>query len=216
LPSEVQGLLYADCRKSLTSGIPAILTALKYESRRASLDGKFYARIDHLVQEVFGGMGYVSLGGYRSQDYKVVSFPGYDPDGKERERDAFYETISHYLKDTRPEPLTDSWFSEFLKATEDFTETLSLLVTERPVAFRVDSWTTRSKNVGVRRLTSKHLGFNYRQIVVVDLTNIHNEAEQKAALEAARELLIRCGEGEIREAKTPRAGGPHSRSRRRS
>ena len=51
LPAEVRGLLYADCRKGLASGIPAILTALKHEARRAEMEYSFSSRVGKLVDE---------------------------------------------------------------------------------------------------------------------------------------------------------------------
>jgi hypothetical protein len=55
LPAEVRGLLYADCRKGLTTGLPSIVTALKHGSRRAEMEHSFSSRVGKLVEGIFGG-----------------------------------------------------------------------------------------------------------------------------------------------------------------
>src|SRR5258708_785633 len=94
LPAEVRGLLYADCRKGLASGIPSILTALKHEARRAEMEHSFSSRVGKLVDEIFGGRGGVFTTEYRGQDWDVVTIPIPDPDGDER--DVFYDVIPDY------------------------------------------------------------------------------------------------------------------------
>ena len=68
LPAEVRGLLYADCRKGLASGIPSILTALKHESRRAEMEHSFSSRVGKLADEIFGGRGGVFTTEYRGAE----------------------------------------------------------------------------------------------------------------------------------------------------
>ena len=53
--------------------LPAILTALKYESRQAALKSAFWSRAETLIREIFGSWGSASLGGeYQSRDYDLV------------------------------------------------------------------------------------------------------------------------------------------------
>jgi hypothetical protein len=47
----VRGLLYADYRVSLDDALPAIVTALQHERRRATMERGFWARADTLIGE---------------------------------------------------------------------------------------------------------------------------------------------------------------------
>jgi hypothetical protein len=190
----VRGLLYADCRKGLASGIPSILTALKHEARRAAMESSFSSRIDKLVEETFEGRGFVSPSLYRGQDWDVVAMPIPDLDGDEQ--DAFYDTIPdyHLSWSGKSKPLDEGWLAEFEKGVEDVPTDFALIVSERPVQFKVDQRSSTFPNVAVRRFKWEHLGMTYRQIVVVDFSGIQEEEQQKAALREAKKLLIECGE----------------------
>jgi len=194
LPAEVRGLLYADCRKGLASGIPSILTALKHEARRAEMEHSFSSRVDKLVEEIFEGRGWCSPSLYRERDWEVVAMPVPDLDGDER--DAFYDAIPDYSRSWRgkPEPLDEGWLAEFERGVEDTQTDFALIVSERPVEFKVDQRSSTFPNVAVRRFKWEHLGMTYRQIVVVDFSGMHEEEQQKAALREAKKLLIECGE----------------------
>lgn len=194
LPAEVRGLLYADCRKGLASGLPSILTALKHEARRADMEYSFSSRADRLVEEVFGGRGFASPGEYRGRDWEIIAMPIPDLDGDER--DAFYDAIPDYHRrwSGEPEPLDESWLIEFERGVEDTQTDFALIVSERPVQFKVDQRSPNFPNVAVRRFKWKHLGMTFRQLVVVDFSAMDNEEQQKAALQEARKLLIECGE----------------------
>ena len=194
LPPEVLGLLYADCRKGLASGIPSILSALEYEARRAEMEHSFSSRVDRLVDEIFGGRGFVSPLQYRGQDWEVITMPSSDVDGEDR--DAFYDTIPDYGRRWRdkPEPLNDDWLAEFERGIEDTNTDFALIVSERPVQFKVDERSSAFPNVAFRRFKWEQLGITYRHIVVVDFSIVTEEEQQKAALQEAKRLLIECGE----------------------
>jgi hypothetical protein len=194
LPAEVRGLLYADCRKGLASGIPSILTALKHEARRAAMEHSFSSRIDRLVEEVFEGRGWASTSEYRGRDREVVAMPIPDLDGDER--DAFYDTIPDYSRSWsgKSEPLDEGWIAEFERGVEDTNTDFALIVSERPMQFKVDERSSAFPNVAFRRFKWEQLGITYRHIVVVDFSVMKEEEQQKAALQEAKRLLIECGE----------------------
>jgi hypothetical protein len=131
-----------------------------------------------------------------------IGKPSSDVDGKER--DAFYDTISDYARSWsgKTEPLDDSWLAEFERGVEDTGTDLALIVSERPVQFKVDQRSSAFPNVAVRRFKWEQLGTTYRQIVVVDLSQIDDEEQQKAALREAKQLLIECGK--YKDAETTR------------
>jgi hypothetical protein len=194
LPAEVRGLLYADCRKGLASGIPSILTALKHEARRAEMEHSFSSRVGKLADEIFGGRGGVFTTEYRGRDWDVVTMPIPDLDGDEQ--DAFYDTIPDYRRSRngKSEPLDEGWLAEFEKGVEDVPTDFALIVSERPVQFKVDQRSSTFPNVAIRRFKWDDLGMTRRQIVVVDFSGTHEEEQQKAALREAKKLLIECGE----------------------
>lgn len=196
LPPEVRGLLYAECRASLDDGIPAIVTALQYESRRATMERGFWAMADKLIAEVFGGTSSVSMSGeYFSRDYNAVSLPIPDDDGNE-EVDVFYDTIPDYRLSSEgtPRPLTEEWWDDFIRSTEEISLDFSLVFTERPVAFRLDATHRESSRVGLRRLRYEEMDLTYRQVVVADVSGVGDEGGQVAALKLAREMLLECAE----------------------
>jgi hypothetical protein len=179
LPPEVIGLLFADCRKGLAQGIPSILTALKHEARRAALDYSFSSRIDKLVEEIFEGKGFCSPVLYRGRDWEIVSMPVGDIDGEER--DAFYDTISDYSRSWggNREPLDEQWIADFERGVEDTGTGFALIVSERSVQFNVEQRSSVFPNVAVRRFKFKELGMTYRQMVIVDFSEVDEEEQQR-------------------------------------
>ena len=194
LPAEVIGLLYADCRKGLARGLPSILTALQHEARRADMEHSFSSRVDRLVDEIFGGRGSVGTTKYRGKDWEVITMPIPDLDGDER--DAFYDTIPDYSRrwSGKSKPLDERWLDEFERGVKDIQMNFALIVSERPVQFKVDQRSSASPNVAVRRFKWNDLGMTYLQMVVVDFSGMKVEEQQKQALREAKEMLIECGE----------------------
>ena len=193
LPAEVRGLLYADCRNGLAAGFASIVTALEHEARRAEMDHSFSSRVNRLVEEVFEGRGFCSPTEYRGRDWDIVAMPS-DLDGNER--DAFYDTISDYSRswDGKAEPLDEDWLAQFERGVEDTNTSFALIVSERPVHFKLDECSSAFPNVGLRRFRWERLGVTYRHIVVVDFSTMEDEKQQEAALKEARRLLIQCCE----------------------
>jgi|CXWL01.1.fsa_nt_gi hypothetical protein len=202
LPPEVRGLLYADCRDSLDDGWSSILTALQHESRRVALEHSFWKRAEVLVQEVFGTTGFASdHGEYKTRDYNLLYLPLEDVDGNEVV--ASYEVVSAYISE--PRPLNEKWLDEYGDELDEFPDgfSLSLVVTERPTEFKLDAVHPLSARIGIRRYlyNSENVNLSYpcRQIVVADLSSLAGEAEQKNALQLAREMLLQCAEFEKSE-----------------
>ncbi len=194
LPTEVRGLLYADCRKGLAQGLPSILTALQHEARRADMEHSFSSRVDRLVDEIFGNRGSVGTTEYRGKDWEVVTMPIPDLDGDER--DAFYDTIADYSRRWRgeSEPLDERWLDEFQRGIQDIQPEFALIVSERPMQFTVEQRSSAFPNVAVRRFKWNHLGMTHLQMVVVDFSVMEVEEQQKEALREAKKMLIECGE----------------------
>jgi hypothetical protein len=193
LPPEVRGLLYADCRDSLDIGWPSILTALQHESRRAACEAGFWKRAEVLLEEVFGATDSVSdYGEYKTRDYRFVYLSVEDIDGNDTI--ASYEVISSYTQE--PSPLNEKWLKEYRDELDEFPNgvSLSLVVTERPIEFKMDVVHPASARVGVRRYRYDDLGITNHQVVTVDLSDLKDEKDEKNILQSAREMLIQCAE----------------------
>jgi hypothetical protein len=158
------------------------------------MEHSFSSRVNRLVDEIFGGRSFVGTTEYRGQDWEVVTMPIPDLDGDER--DAFYDTVPDYSRrwSGKSEPLDERWLAEFQRGVEDTQTDFALIVSERPVQFRVDQRSSAFPNVAVRRFKWEQLGMTYRQIVVVDFSEMKGEEQQKQALREAKEILIECGE----------------------
>jgi hypothetical protein len=158
------------------------------------MEHSFSSRVDRLVEEIFGDRGWAGTTEYRAQDWEFITMPTPDLDGDER--DAFYDAIPDHSRSWsgESEPLDERWLDEFQKGVEDTQTDFALIVSERPVQFKVDQRSSTFPNVAVRRFKWEKLGMTYRQIVVVDFSGMKGEEQQKAALREAKELLIECGE----------------------
>jgi hypothetical protein len=175
------------------------------------MEHSFSSRVDTLVEEIFGGRGWVSPGEYRGRDWEVITMPISDLDGDNR--DAFYDAIPDYSRGWRgkPEPLDEGWLAEFERGVEDTQTDFALIVSERPVRFTVDQRSSTFPNVAVRRFKWKELGMTYRHIVAVDFSGMNDEEQQKAALREAKKLLIECGEHKNAETARLREGAANHR-----
>ncbi len=202
LPSEVRGLLYANCRGSLDNGWASILTALQYESRQMAVNAAFWSRVEVLLKEVFGSIGSGwDDSEYKSRDCDLVYLPVEDVDGNEVA--VIDETVSSYS--VEPKPLTQRWLSEFCEELDRWSDSLALIVTERPIAFQVDAVHPINKRVSVKRFREAAIGYTHRQIITADVSDIKNETEQKTVLQFAREMLLQSAELEKRELQGCRA-----------
>lgn len=186
LPSEVVGLLYADFRASFSSGIKSILTALEYEARKAAISKGFWAEARDIVEEVFGNRGFASISSeYKSKDYEFVDVPV--PSDKYDDTGIVYEVVSDYSIPARP--LTGIWWDEYQSEIEEFDEKLFLIVTERPVEFKVQHPSGYKQEIGYRSLSVEFLKAPYAQFVVADMSKATNRDERVEILEEAKKLL---------------------------
>lgn len=195
LPEEVQGLLYADCRVSLDTGWNSILTALQHENQRATQEQGFWAQADELIEQVFESKGWSSINGeYQSKDYEIVFLPVNDENNDEF--CVAYEVISSYT--SADNFLTESWWNDYYESTSIFPELLHLLVTERPIAFKLDAKSQKNPRVGIRSEWLKNHGLNLplRHVVIANLCGISNREERKSILNEARSQLIELANAE--------------------
>lgn len=199
LPAEVAGLLYADCRRSLAAGWKSIETALKHEAHSAAAEHGFWAQAELLLEEVFGEKGVVSeTSEYRQRDWQVVCLPATDVDGDAIE--VPYDVVSNSYP---PHPLNDRWWSEYVSGTADIGGALTLVVSERPIGFRLDQSASGESRVGVRTVKDTRAGITIRQVVVADLAGLADASAQKRVLHVARKTLIACAEARARERRRP-------------
>jgi TIR domain. len=128
-PAAVQGLLFADFRRSFANGLKAILTALRYEAKQATRRAGFWAQAEDMVGKVFGGRGWVArLGEFDDRTHDIVSVPaGAEGDGT---TEVVFDTVSDYLR--KKKPVGEGWWSEFTEMRDDFDEDL-FLVCQRPL-----------------------------------------------------------------------------------
>ena len=112
------------------------------------------------------------------------------------EHEVFYDTIPDYRRgwSGKSESLDEDWLDEFQRGVKDIQTDFALIVTERPMQFKVDQRSSTFPNVAVRRFRWEELGMTYLQLVVVDFSEMKGEEQQKQALREAKELLIGCGE----------------------
>jgi hypothetical protein len=90
--------------------------------------------------------------------------------------------------------LDEGWLAEFERGVEDTNTDFALILSERPVRFKVDERSSAFPNVALHRFKWEQLGMTYRHIVVVDFSAMKEEEQQKAALREGKKLLIECGE----------------------
>jgi hypothetical protein len=191
LPPEVGGLLYADFTSSFEFGIRAVITALENEvatleraEREDALKHSFWKRVDVALTETFGSVSSCSVfGDYESIDYRATPLP--IPFANRDETDVVYEAVSAYSSPAKP--LTERWWSEYQEAIQRIPERLFLVVTERPVEFKVE------ENSGKPRLHVKVIsGWRGKvggYVVIADLSKL-NWRSQCATLKKARTLLL--------------------------
>ena len=81
----------------------------------------------------------------------IITVPIPDLDGDER--DAFYDTISEYSRSwgKKTEPLDEGWLAEFESGVEDTNTDFALIVSERPVQFKVDERSSTFPNAALHR-----------------------------------------------------------------
>jgi len=174
LPPEVAGLLYADFTKNFALGLKSIVTALTHDARQRSMDQSFWRRSKVMIEEIFGGTGFVLGGGeYKSIDYEIVRV--------EEETWAAYEIVDAYGDKMRP--LTERWWDEFSETVESYSENLFLVLSKRPIEFAVQRSPGEDKRVGFRLLGSGYA-------VIADLSNLSSHEEERKFLGLAKAKLM--------------------------
>ena len=186
LPTVVEGLLYADFRKGFKLGAGKVITALQYEaaqeSARQAVSAPLYARVDKVVESVFGRIGSVSaFGEYKSTDWQCVSVPvpsAQDPD----ETSIYYDFVGSYGPSKKP--LIQAWLDEFHESYAQTGEKFALIVTTRPIGFKVKRPDATMPQVSYRELNGSEVGE-----VFVEL-DADSEEHWRILLERTQALLI--------------------------
>jgi hypothetical protein len=188
LPPEVQGLLYADLRKSFKYGIQGIISALDHEAYKSAIAESFYRKADMIADEIFGPRASVSAGSeYESLNYQSVSVP---VENDEAETSITYETVSDYLGGS--EPLSKRWWDEYQQSRDKYLEHLHLVITERPVTFKIPQGPIDS--IFVHRRINIPMQLLVGAIVIVDLSKVKSMSARIESVKKARELLISLAE----------------------
>ncbi|HKQ53773.1 MAG TPA: toll/interleukin-1 receptor domain-containing protein [Pyrinomonadaceae bacterium] len=191
LPPEVTGLIYSDFKSSFSFGIKGILTALEYEASQVASTKGFWEEVRDLLEEIFDNSGFASVSGeYQSKDYDFVTVRV--PSAHFDDTEVVYEVIPAYGASVKP--LTEVWWSEYQSAIEELGEKLFLIVTERPVDFKVQHPSGYKKEIGYRALLFEYLKTPYAQIVVADLSKAANREERVIVLSEAKTLLTKLAQ----------------------
>jgi hypothetical protein len=186
---EVQGLMYADLRKSFKYGIRGIISALDHEAHKSALDQSFYRKADMIVDEIFGSREHVSAGSeYESWNYESVSVPVESDEAEETF--IAYETVSDYSG--KSEPLSKGWWDEYQQSRDKYSEHLHLVITERPVTFNIPQGPDSS--VFVYRSINIPSQLLIGAIVFVDMSKVKSMSERIESVKAAREVLVTLAE----------------------
>ncbi|MEA2162361.1 MAG: hypothetical protein QOK37_488 [Thermoanaerobaculia bacterium] len=185
LPTEVQALLYANCRESLDQGWPSIITALQHEDHRATKELGFWAQATRLIEKVFAHGYTFSLAEYGGEDYNVVYVKARDHQGEELTIP--YETIQSHGSEVTP--LGEAWWNDYSGATERIGFPYSLIVTNRPLDIPLDRVHGATSRVGFKSSGDHGYEFGEHHVVFVDLSGVEDEGERKQTLKLARTFI---------------------------
>jgi hypothetical protein len=100
----------------------------------------------------------------------------------------------HPAYGSHAKPLREIWWSEYQSAIEELRENFYLIVTERPVAFKVQRPSGYKNEIGYRALSAKSLSVPYAQIVVADLSKTANRQDRINVLSDAKMLLTKLAQ----------------------
>jgi hypothetical protein len=182
LPSEVQGLLYADFSASFKRPMRAVLNALNRDVEVRVTNTPFYLQVNDLLDEIFDGRGSSrSLSEYRSDDEELI----YVKLGTDAEQAIAYETLSAYGDD--PRPFTDLGVSDVERALTGSTEALRLIVSERPIAATFPSAASHPK-IHVLPIGGTRDPDGY--VVFADFSSAPSESERQEILKSAKSVLV--------------------------
>lgn len=187
LPAEVEGLLYADFATSFARAYKSLSTSLLYEAAQSTRKTSFYIRADAVVDAIFDGRSYDSMGtDYSYLDYEAVELPFIDNNGNDFL--VLYESVQDYLQ--RKEPLSEMWLEEFLHSKEQFDEDLFLIVSERPIGYKVTNTADSHPRVKVKQIGNSE--YDKRALIAVDLSELCFD-KWPAEIRAAKEEMVRYG-----------------------
>jgi len=186
-PPEVAGLLYADFSKSYDLSMQAVLRALNHDASQAAWQHSFQSRSEALLAEVFDGTGFSFTDDeFKSRDLNLV-FVG---DAAGEEISIAYEIVSAHYDPSRA--LGQRWMEEYESEVGNATEQMFLVVSERPVAAKLEQAKEFDSRIGF-----KTIGFGahvYGYIVVVDCSQIDERDELRAIFSASKQLLLKLVE----------------------
>jgi hypothetical protein len=197
-PNELKSLIYADFRKSFSTGMKAVLAALNAEASHA-LRGS-WAELRVLLGEVFDHEGNASkVGGYDSLDWDYVQIEGVfdraqgDPFD---DADIIYDIVHDYLG--KREPLDGHWWNEYLDSRNQYPASFHLVVSERPTNFARAASSQVSGKAQVSQSSSQVQVFYGAPlhgspliVVIADISKSDELSERRTVLEAARTEIVR-------------------------
>jgi hypothetical protein len=177
---EVQGILYADFRRSFKYGIKSIFTALQYEINKNLVNCSFWRQADILIETVFGSTSYAStMGEYESKNYTIVTRP--IPFENEEDTEICYESISSYR--TPAEPLSENWIEEFKKSKSELPPTFYIILSERPIDFAIDENCLLDNRIKLKKsIFYKEYGQYY---IFIDFSQVENREQRIEILQKA-------------------------------
>lgn len=184
LPPELSGLVFADFRTSFDYGFKKILKALDYEAtkhnpRKISKKITFWGTIRNILQETFDSLGSGSLlGEYKSIDYDVITT---------NDTDIGYEIISSYGD---KKVLSERWWDEFSEFISETGLAYYLLITKRPVKFKVaESFKYGKGKIMCREIPSHFLEVSTIRIIIIDLSDVQKTNEYTFLIKKAKEII---------------------------
>jgi hypothetical protein len=186
-PPELEGMIFADFRRSFKKGIASVLKALNREADNAVVGS--WAELDSLIEEVFDHSGFASmLADYKSEDYRYVLIEGLRTFDRGDDADIVYETVHDYLG--KAEPLTERWWREYKEVQQRYGQLFHFVASERPVSIPLLEPSVVSPNVKSRVELSEYFQFI---VVFADLSRDSSPLQKRETLEAAKHEFIRIG-----------------------
>jgi hypothetical protein len=167
-------------------GWKQIETALAHEAQRSHANQRFHVQVERLLRRFFS-VGYLfSVGEYGGDDFNVVTLDIKDERGDDI--DVPYDSIDAY--GGRIKALEDKWWHAYSDATDRMWQPYSLIVSKRPVAFPLDIVHPESSRIGFRRAEGSGWLMREHDVLVVDLSGVEEELEQRRLIGLAKTLLI--------------------------
>lgn len=183
-PPEIGGMLYADFRGSFERGLAKVLDTLGHECERYASEMGFCAEIERLLAEEFGGAG----SGAIMSEYKSVDYSYFVVEGG---RHIVYEIVSAY--GDPPEPLSDRWWEEYSEALAQVGERFALLVSERPIAFPVDSYVEGTdKRMALVTTMRIYVEVDEILVIVIDMSGQPETSRRRELLRRAKQVVERA------------------------